>query len=55
MGSTVALELLDVTLLELSSELLDMGYVTEMPYVHSRQSPMLLELSLVGWVMPYKG
>ena len=37
-------ELLDGTLLELSSELLDMGYETEMPYVHSRHSPPVLSV-----------
>jgi hypothetical protein len=42
-------ELLDSMLLE------DTGYVTEMPYVHSRQSPVLLELSLGGWAPLFMG
>ena len=49
------LELLEGTLLELSSEIMDTGYETEMPYVHSRQSSMLLELSLGGWVPLFMG
>ena len=49
------LELLEGTLLELSSEIMDTGYETEMPYVHSRQSSMLLELSLGGWAPLFMG
>jgi hypothetical protein len=50
------LELLEGTLLELSSEMgTGTGYATEMPYVHARQSSMLLELSLGGWAPLFMG
>ena len=47
------MELLEGTLLELSSELLDMGYETEIPYVHSRHSlPVLSVMESLPLLQP---